>query len=111
MGADSGDVVLYQGQELPAGGGLVGDLADLAPDDRVVGHDELAAGFDGFIGHAFSDVQCHQDFFHGLFRVAQELPHIVPVHGPVFWRQVKQRLFDLTDSWHDATPLASPAVR
>ena len=56
-------------------------------------------------------VQRHQDFFHGLLRVAQELSHIVPDHGTVFWRQVKQRLFDLTDSWHDATPLASPAAR
>ena len=77
----------------------------------MVGHNELAAGLNGLVGHGFGYVQRHQDFFHGLLRVAQELSHIVPDHGTVFWRQVKQRLFDLTDSWHDATPLASPAAR
>ena len=61
MGADGGNVVLHEGQELLACGGFVGDSTDLAPDDGVMGHDELAAFLRSFPNDRGRDIQGHQN--------------------------------------------------
>ena len=80
VGADGRDALLNQGQHLPPGGGLIGDLPHLSPDHRVVGQDQLASLLRRLPNHLWGDVQSHQDSGDLLVPAAHQKARVVKVH-------------------------------
>ena len=76
-----------------------------------MGHDQVRAPADRLLNDILRDIQGHQNFSDLPVPPAHEKAHIVPILGALPGRQLKQGLFDFTDSWHAATPLSRTAAR
>ena len=72
---------------------------------RMVRDDQLAAQRFRLCHNILRDVQCHQNTLYLLSRIAFQMAHIIPVEGQFLRSKLEQRLFNLFNSWHDATPL------
>ena len=75
--------MLDEGQNFSACHALVCDTAQLVPDDRVVGHNELGPHLDRFLDDLRGDVQGHQHVGDGLLPVADQKARVVEAQlGP-----------------------------
>ena len=72
---------------------------------RVVRDDQLAAQRFRLCHNILRDVQCHQNTLYLLSRITFQMAHIIPVEGQFLRSKLEQRLFNLFNSCHDATPL------
>ena len=79
VGADGGDTPLRQGQQGPAGGGLVGEALHRVEDHRVVGHDQVGSPL-RLVRHRLCDVQGDQDLPDLPLPPAHQETGVVKVH-------------------------------
>ena len=100
VGADGGHVPLRQGQQHPACGALVGEGLHRVEDNRVVGHDQLAALLRRLLNHGQGDVQGHQQALDLGLPPAHQKTGVVKIHLKVKGGQLVQKAIDLVYRCH-----------